>query len=307
MSSGEVPINIMKKILRINKESSYLGIVVPNHFEMSPLLQSPSFVPDLKLPYLDISGRRFRMGRLETSLSSSSSLAFLNAGMTTQLLLSLFRVKGVLHFGIAGNAYPEFQIGDVIIPEYWADTGLWNWQRYGDGPEDELALESGGDYTREYGYLKFSNYDNGATPSDNLLNSVWYQPEEVFPVRGTPEIRQHAFWVPVDEHYFSLAKSIERLKMESCVNSTCLPRTALVARVKREFLSSKFNVTAIDMESAAVAVVCLQQEKPFIAIRSLSDLAGGGSSASNEAATFFSLAAQNAVDVVVQFIHLLSQ
>lgn len=52
----------------------------------------------------------------------------LNAGITTQLLLSLFKVKGVLHYGIAGNANPELQIGDVTIPQYWAHTGLWNWQ-----------------------------------------------------------------------------------------------------------------------------------------------------------------------------------
>lgn len=52
----------------------------------------------------------------------------LNAGITTQLLLSLFKVEGVLHYGIAGNANPDLQIGDVTIPQYWAHTGLWNWQ-----------------------------------------------------------------------------------------------------------------------------------------------------------------------------------
>ena len=34
--------------------------------------------------------------------------------------------------------------------------------------------------------------------------------------------------------------------------------------------------------SAFVALICLQQRKPFIAIRALSDLAGGDSSESNE-------------------------
>jgi len=52
----------------------------------------------------------------------------LNAGITTQLLLTLFDVKGVLHYGIAGNANPKLQIGDVTIPQYWAHTGLWHWQ-----------------------------------------------------------------------------------------------------------------------------------------------------------------------------------
>jgi purine-nucleoside phosphorylase len=52
----------------------------------------------------------------------------LNAGITTQLLLSYFKVEGILHYGIAGNANPDLQIGDVTIPQYWAHTGLWNWQ-----------------------------------------------------------------------------------------------------------------------------------------------------------------------------------
>lgn len=51
-----------------------------------------------------------------------------NAGITTQLLLSLFRIEGVVHYGIAGNADPSLHIGDVAIPQYWGHLGLLNWQ-----------------------------------------------------------------------------------------------------------------------------------------------------------------------------------
>lgn len=114
------------------------------------------------------------------------------------------------------------------------------------------------------------------------------------------------------------------MELESCVNSsTCLPRKAMVIRTERgissnifvdnaayrEFLYSKFNATAIDMETAAVALICLQQNKPFIAFRALSDLAGATSSSSNstsnEAAIFASLAAQNAAHVLIRFISYL--
>lgn len=260
----------------------------------------------------------------------------LNAGVTTQLLLTLFDVKGVVHFGIAGNADPDRQIGDVAIPRYWAHTGLWNWQRYGQGPENELALESNGDYTRKLGSLNFSDYtvvvgssnNNNARPgsnSNNLLNGVWYQPEEVFrAASGTPEVRAHAFWAPVDARYYELSRKLEGIKLEACVNGTattaCLPRRPAVAWVERgcsasvfvdnaayrEFLRSKFVVTAVDMETAAVALVALQQGAPFIAVRALSDLAGGGSAESNEAGVFASLAAQNAVTVAVELISLLN-
>ncbi|EXB82254.1 5'-methylthioadenosine/S-adenosylhomocysteine nucleosidase [Morus notabilis] len=51
-----------------------------------------------------------------------------NAGITTQLLLSFFDMEGVVHYGIAGNANPSLNIGDVAVPQYWSHTALWNWQ-----------------------------------------------------------------------------------------------------------------------------------------------------------------------------------
>lgn len=326
--SAAIPDSVTRAVRQANRHGPYIGVVVPNSFEMEPLLRSPSLSPAKGMhPFLDVAGRRFRFGKIgeQKVIIVMTGLGMLNAGVTTQLLLTLFDVKGIVHFGIAGNADPDRQIGDVTVPRYWAHTGLWNWQRHGDGPEDELSLESNGDYTRRYGNLNFTDYnvDKNCQSSGNLLNSVWYQPEEVFPVAGTPEQRSHALWVPVDGHYYELAKKLEGLKLQGCVNGTnssaCLPRRPVVARVERgcsasvfvdnaayrEFLRSRFAVTAIDMETAGVALVALQQGTPFIAIRSLSDLAGGGSAESNEAGMFAPLAAQNAVLVVVEFMSLL--
>lgn len=47
------------------------------------------------------------------------------------------------------------------------------------------------------------------------------------------------------------------------------------------------------MKSDVVALFAHQHDAPFITIRSLSDLASGGSSISNEATTFLDIAAQN--------------
>ncbi|XP_057447169.1 bark storage protein A [Lotus japonicus] len=318
---GEISQLSWREISNINSHGPYIGIVVPNAFEINPLLQSPSFVINKKFPYVDFAGRRFRIGELEKKkvIVVMTGLSMTNAALSTQLLLSLFHVEGVAHYGVAGNANPKLQVGDVTIPQYWAHTGLWVWQRLGDGPEDELPLEANGDYNRKIGYLKFSDYNNHTKHVENLLNNVWYEAEEIFPVYGTPEVRQHAFWVPVDKTYFKIAKKLKNVELGGCVNTTCLPRKPIVVRVHRgvsanvfvdnrayrEFLNSKFDVTPIDMESAAVALVCLQQKTPFIAFRSLSDLAGGGSALSNEADVFSSLASQNAVDVLIKFISLL--
>jgi len=52
---------------------------------------------------------------------------------------------------------------------------------------------------------------------ENLLNKVWYQPERIFHVDGTPEVSQHTFWVPVDKTYFEIARKLK-------VTSTAIPR-----------------------------------------------------------------------------------
>ncbi|KAL3498449.1 hypothetical protein ACH5RR_041181 [Cinchona calisaya] len=309
-----------------NARGPYVGLVIPNQFEMNPLLQHPSFIASRLT--IDHGGRRFRFGLIEGKkvIVVMTGLGMINAGITTQLLLSLFNIEGVVHYGIAGNANPSLNIGDVTIPEYWSHSALWSWQRFGKGPDNELPLEEPGDYTREIGYLRFANYytsDNETACNathDNLLNNVWYQPEEVFPVDGFPEIRQHAFWVPVDSHYYKISKALEGLQLDDCVNATtCLDEKPKVIRVLRgtsasiyldneayrSFIFDKFTVSPVEMESASVALICHQQKVPFIVIRALSDLAGGGSAQSNEASTFTTLAANNSVKVVVEFIKIL--
>lgn len=90
------------------------------------------------------------------------------------------------------------------------------------------------------------------------------------------------------------------------VEKGCSADTFVDNAAYRQFLRSKFEVTPIDMESAAVALVSLQRQVPFITFRALSDLAGGGSSQSNEASLFGSLAAENAASVALEFISMLS-
>lgn len=55
------------------------------------------------------------------------------------------------------------------------------------------------------------------------MNSIWYQPEEVYPVDGTPESREHAFWVPVDSSYFAISKKLEASKATKSLNLLVIP------------------------------------------------------------------------------------
>ena len=65
----------------------------------------------------------------------------------------------------------------------------------------------------------------------------------------------------------------------------------------REHTFDTFGARVLDMESAAVAHVAYANDVPFIAVRSLSDLAGGGDGA-NQMEVFLGLAASNATAVV---------
>ena len=71
----------------------------------------------------------------------------------------------------------------------------------------------------------------------------------------------------------------------------------------RQYVFATFNARVLDMESAAVAMVAYANGVPFIAFRSLSDLAGGGEGA-NEIRTFFRLASDNSAAVVQRFLTL---
>jgi adenosylhomocysteine nucleosidase len=72
----------------------------------------------------------------------------------------------------------------------------------------------------------------------------------------------------------------------------------------RDYAQKTFGAEVLDMESAGVAQVAYANRVPFIAFRSLSDLAGGGD-AGNDMGTFFQLASDNSAAVVGEFLKAL--
>jgi adenosylhomocysteine nucleosidase len=69
----------------------------------------------------------------------------------------------------------------------------------------------------------------------------------------------------------------------------------------RQWAWETFEADVLDMESAAVAHVAYVNDVPFLAFRSLSDLAGGGPG-ENEINIFYQLAADNAAQVLLAFL-----
>ncbi|TJX33160.1 5'-methylthioadenosine/S-adenosylhomocysteine nucleosidase, partial [Soehngenia saccharolytica] len=149
LSHAEIPEELAEKINLVNSKGGYYTLVVAGQAELKAVVNQRAFRPDQDMPSLDISARRFYVGEVEgcrTILAMSGS-GSVNAAQTTQLLLTHFQVKGVIHYGRAASANPEsLRIGDVAVPQQFAHVGVWYWEKFG-GSE--------GSYTRKIANLTF--------------------------------------------------------------------------------------------------------------------------------------------------------
>ncbi|KAM3685262.1 hypothetical protein ACB098_11G107700 [Castanea mollissima] len=296
-------------IKEVNREGPYLGLLTVSTSEDSAFFATGAFQPHKTHPIIDLSGRRFRVGKIHDKkvLYVRCGVGMVNAAAATQQMLDLFDVKGIVHFGVSGNVNDSLSIGDVIIPKQFAHTGIWDWLN--------LNGTSNLDHVAE---LNVASY-NLPKGKGNLLGLVGYSEEEFYSEFGKPNIAQSLLWVQTSKHWLQLAANLEGIELKQCVNSSlCLPRKPkLVVGLRgatsntfvdnaayRNFLVKTFGVSSTDMESSAVVMTTLSNGFPVIALRGLSDLAGK-QSGENAYTKFGSLAAYNAAKAVVQFIKIL--
>ena len=239
-----------------------------------------------------VNGVEFVAGKLEGRdvVLFLSGISVVNATMTVQLALDHFTIDRIVFSGIAGGVDPDLSIGDVVVP-----------QRWGQYLEVLMARESGEGWSRPpFFEYPFANFGMMFPRSVTVLRSGL----------DAPETR---FWFPVDESLLDRTRSASaHVVLERCTSEgDCLasaPRIviggagvsggAFVDNAEfREYAFETFGARVLDMESAAVAHVAWANGVPFIAVRSLSDLAGGSEQA-NQLEVFFRLAAGNAAAVV---------
>jgi adenosylhomocysteine nucleosidase len=137
-------------------------------------------------------------------------------------------------------------------------------------------------------------------------------------VRSATAAPERRFWFDADAGMLAAARQIGAMEFKRCTPvQACLDHTprlvvggngvsgqAFVDNAQfRQYVFKTFEAQVLDMESAAVAAVAYANGVPFIAFRSLSDLAGGGEGA-NEMRTFMQLAADNSAAVVQRFLAL---
>eukprot|EP01018_Ginkgo_biloba_P011768 Gb_29069 [translate_table: standard] len=313
---------------QINREGPWLALVTVYPPEEAAFISTKLLKPHPKYPWVDFSGRRFRIGTIygKKVIYVRCGVGMLNAGVTTQMLSDLFNIVGVVHFGIAGNANDSLSIGDVTVPKYVAHTGIWEWLEEPVLMGEAVALfrinkvekSNGTMEPTNVGHLDVSDYNVPQGKKANLLGRIAFQPEEFYKEIGEPNVPQNLLWAEITSDWFDLANKLKGLKLVSCINSSiCLPRPAnMVFGLRastanifvdngayRQFLFKHFQVASVDEESAALVLTCLSNKLPVIVFRGLSDLAGS-QQGENAIATFGPLAAMNSVKATLEFIRI---
>lgn len=70
-------------------------------------------------------GNRVRHTRLDRWCNGGAPAT---AGITVQMLLDVFEMAGIVHYGVAGSSDDSLFFGDVYIPFSVAFTGSWTWR-----------------------------------------------------------------------------------------------------------------------------------------------------------------------------------
>lgn len=222
-----------------------------------------------------------------------SGISMVNAAMTTQLLLDRFHVTHVLFSGIAGGVNPGLHIGDVNVPQRW-------------GQHLEVLM------ARESAPQQYDVPPGKAIADVPAFGMLYHRDVRVVSEASSGE----QFWFDADPALLAMAQRLGDVSLQQCdQGNVCLrsqPRlvvggngvsgTAFVDNAAyREHLFRVFQANVVDMESAACAMVAQANQVPFLAFRSVSDLAGGGPGA-NEMHTFLNIAAENSARVLLAFL-----
>ncbi|MEZ5606929.1 MAG: 5'-methylthioadenosine/S-adenosylhomocysteine nucleosidase [Burkholderiaceae bacterium] len=272
-----------------------------------------------------INGNRFVLGRLQglPVVLVLSGVSLPNAVMVSQLMLDHFRVTQLVFSVIAGGIDPRHQVGDIVIPQAWA---LQQETYYAASPALPkpcgttagdlsclgLALD---DMRTPYGDGQFLR-------KTNVLNSAnWQQVALRDSLGGAPvahgEMRSR---YPVDAAMLATLRAalpaingaLEPLCVpgQACstphasVSALGVSGSSFVAHPGyREYLHRQLGAGSVDMETAGVAHVAYANQVPFLAFRSLSDLAGSDEHPERVGQFFSSgMAQRNAARVTLGFL-----
>jgi adenosylhomocysteine nucleosidase len=214
-------------------------------------------------------------------------------------VISAFQPELTLHVvvtGIAGGVNPGLSIGDVTVAARW-----------GQYLETLAARETAPGRFQPPPWMQDATLPNFG---------LWHpRPVEVRSAARSESERK--FWFDADAALLQVAQGLRgSLTLERCdADRRCLTKSPQLVvggngvsgstfvdnAMLRDYAFRTFQANVLDMETAAIAHVAYANGVPYIAFRSLSDLAGGGEGA-NEMGTFLKIAADNSARVLLAFL-----
>ena len=217
-----------------------------------------------------IEGIQFLTGTLngQNVVIARTGVAKVNAAMTATLVIQHFRPNGVIFTGVAGGLNPDLQIGDIVIAQKTAQHDL--------GRLESTDLENFG----------------VRNPINGKRNPVFFPADpELLQVTETAlaDIKLNPFQTPQGQRHPRI------------IRGTVVTGDIFVAfDAKKTALHKNLGADAVEMEGAAVAQICWQQNVPCLVIRSLSDNAGAN--ASEDFKKYYKIAARNSAILVTRII-----
>ncbi len=213
-----------------------------------------------------VNGVRFEHHRVGVHdvLLFPSGVSMVNAAMTTQLALDRFHVSHVLFAGIAGGIDPAHTIGDVIIPDRWF--------HHSEAVYANPSPDGQGHVLPSYFKPPYENFG-------------FIYPDHVSVIRDGMDKAEDVPSFGADPALLAVARkateSLGPLRWSSRAARVHVGGAGISGPVfmdNREYRKWAYRVWkagCLDMESTAIAQVCWANQKPFLIIRGLSDLAGG--------------------------------
>ena len=246
-----------------------------------------------------------------------SGVSMINATLTTQTLIDHFRIERLVMSGIAGGVNPAHHVGDVTVPDRWLMPMEVYWNADANIPAPCGSQEAN---VSCLGLKLAKGADGKPLPP---FNGLFMRENHVLSSATGPK-GEFRFDYPVDAAMLEVARglkpALERCgsrDSKQCVTETPklivgglgVSGTAFLANAQyRAYLFEQLQADTVDMETAALAHVARANGVPYIAFRSLSDLAGATQFNADVGALFSSgLAETNEASVTLAFLQAWKQ
>jgi adenosylhomocysteine nucleosidase len=215
-----------------------------------------------------------------------------NATMITQLMIDHFKIHHLLLSGIAGGVNPRYNIGDVVIPEKWAFPFEVFWNGDSNIPS---PCETPGDLScvglKLSSFTSTPNSDYQIPTPHGLVGTGLFMRDTFVRNQSNFPDGEYKFDYKADPEMLAVVQNVKP-QLDQCglINPALCVAVRPVVRyggrgmsgpvflanpTYRDYIFKTIQAVLVDMETAALAHVAYANEIPFIAFRSLSDLAGG--------------------------------